>query len=127
MQDSQEQNQMSIKNAAKLVAFDSLLAWNVGKYDSIMNLNCTSLNNKLVSSKINTWQILPNPSSDRISLSNAVGDSTSYLQIYNVLGKVVKTIDKASFLNIDITDLTKGIYYLKINNNQSTVLKFIKS
>jgi hypothetical protein len=63
----------------------------------------------------------------RISVSNAVGDSTSYLQIYNVLGKVVKTIDKASFLNIDITDLTKGIYYLKINNNQSTVLKFIKS
>lgn len=116
-----------IKNAAKLVAFDSLLAWNVGKYDSIMNLNCTSLNNNQFSSKIKTWQIFPNPSSERISVSNAVIDSTSYLQIYNVLGKVVKTIDKASFLNIDITDLTQGIYYLKINNNQATVLKFIKS
>ena len=117
----------AIKNAAKHVAYDSLLAWNVGKYDSIMSLNCTMLNNNQVSNNRSNSDIWPNPSSDFITINIADSDKTSNLQIFNLLGNIVKTIDKAAFTNIDVTNLPQGIYYIKINNNQSTMLKFIKS
>jgi hypothetical protein len=67
--------------------------------------------------------IYPNPTNDKLFIQGL--SSSSRVSIYNVLGKLVlsQTISK----EIDVKQLSKGIYILKIIDGQKeTVRKFIK-
>jgi surface protein len=67
--------------------------------------------------------IYPNPTNDKLFIQGL--SSISKVSIYNVLGKLVltQTISK----EIDVKQLSKGVYILKIIDEQKeTVLKFIK-
>ena len=67
--------------------------------------------------------IYPNPTNDKLFIQGL--SSSSRVSIYNVLGKLVlsQTISK----EIDVKQLSKGIYILKIIDGQKeTTLKFIK-
>jgi surface protein len=67
--------------------------------------------------------IYPNPTNDKLFIQGLL--NTSKVSIYNVLGKLVlsQTIPK----EIDVKQLSKGIYILKIIDEQKeTVRKFIK-
>ncbi|MBL7910037.1 MAG: T9SS type A sorting domain-containing protein [Bacteroidia bacterium] len=72
-----------------------------------------------------TFQVFPNPAKDafNVSLSNSNNDNGSIL-IYNAVGQVVKTIElgNASLLekNINITDLSSGIYIVKTTLGNKT-------
>jgi len=68
--------------------------------------------------------LYPNPASSVINIQSENFTASEY-SIYNILGKLVadgKT-DTANDTQINIENLDKGIYFLKINNNY---LKFIK-
>ncbi|MDB2385371.1 S8 family serine peptidase [Polaribacter sp.] len=72
-----------------------------------------------------SFSISPNPVKNNITISNLNDTIVTSLQIVNTLGKVVKTQQAIS--NIDVSYLTNGIYFLKLENkSQTTIIKFIK-
>jgi hypothetical protein len=77
--------------------------------------------------------ITPNPAQNEIRVwlpSNAVG---GMLEIYNMLGKLVKTMPmpadakEGDFVTISTTDISNGIYFCRLSNRTKTVesVKFI--
>jgi len=72
--------------------------------------------------------LYPNPSPNSITIkSTTLPDS--YL-IYNTLGQVITQSKLSTFsdLEINISNLTKGMYFLKlVKNNSSQVLSFVKN
>jgi hypothetical protein len=81
----------------------------------------SSLSNNSV--ELSSFSIYPNPTNDKLFVQGL--SSSSRVSIYNVLGKLVlsQTISK----EIDVKQLSKGIYILKIIDGQKeTTRKFIK-
>jgi hypothetical protein len=101
-----------------------------GSYDGIIRLVKSKIisdvneNNNPIShnSEINKMIIYPNPGTDFINIK---GISIGIIEIFSVEGVKVKelTTESKSNLQIDISDLTSGFYYIKIDNKY---YKFIK-
>ncbi|MEQ3662169.1 MAG: LamG-like jellyroll fold domain-containing protein [Flavobacterium sp.] len=74
----------------------------------------------------NTFKVYPNPSK---GIFNITSDEALTIEIYDVVGKLVKTVNtEIGNQSLDITNLNSGIYILKtINtNNAKQVFKIIK-
>jgi hypothetical protein len=88
--------------------------------------NATGINS--VSSEAVATKISPNPASSELTLTlQSKENGNVNIEIYNVTGQNVKTIEKAvsagsNEIKMDVSDLSNGHYFLKANN--STV-KFI--
>ncbi|MFW5721635.1 MAG: T9SS type A sorting domain-containing protein, partial [Bacteroidota bacterium] len=85
----------------------------------------TSINNLILPNNAFDFVIYPNPASDNIIiwLANKLHDDLN-VYIYNTTGKLVHTgiINKESeFLEMNVNNLTSGIYYVKLTNNESIV------
>lgn len=65
--------------------------------------------------------VYPNPSSEFIKISNL--KSTKSYRIYNVLGNEIKNGIISNNEQIDIRDLTNGLYFLKFDNRTIKLLK----
>lgn len=72
------------------------------------------------------WEIFPNPTKDKILIEGFSDDKTQ-ISVLNNLGKrVIKTENiQAGFTskNIDLSKLSKGIYFVEISNNKTTTIK----
>ena len=92
--------------------------------------NCDVLSTNTFESLQNNVFIYPNPAKDlfRISWSDT---ALSKLEIYDVNGRFIKRETLAGTegnKQISIHDLSSGVYFLKISNNNKTIIKkFIKS
>jgi Pregnancy-associated plasma protein-A/Secretion system C-terminal sorting domain len=90
---------------------------------STLKINDYFINNKV--------SLYPNPTSDIINIKLAVGnDLPDSYKIYNILGQLVtvREISNQSQLKIDITALSKGVYFVKvIKESASTSIPFIKN
>lgn len=76
-------------------------------------------------SNINFVTLVPNPASDYFTLNTDV----SQVQIFSITGQLVKTFkDQLQDYQISISDLNKGIYLVKVfdNNNREKSMKLIK-
>lgn len=65
--------------------------------------------------------LYPNPTNGMVHIENAEG---FMVEVYDILGKVIFT--KANMANqetIDLTDLTSGVYYVKLQNEKTTEVK----
>ncbi|MCF6132532.1 T9SS type A sorting domain-containing protein [Flavobacterium wongokense] len=75
------------------------------------------------------FSIAPNPAADwiEITLENQT-EGTSRIEFYDSLGKICKAEQSNSFqFKMDTRDLSQGLYFVKINNGNSTVTKkFVK-
>lgn len=68
---------------------------------------------------IENIKIYPNPANDQITVSNLQNIDLKSIQLYNVLGRLVKNIptdQKLSEIDIPLTGLNKGMYLLKLNS-----------
>jgi hypothetical protein len=67
--------------------------------------------------------VYPNPASNQILVS-AIGESNMLIQIYSSLGQIVKsaTLDQNGTSTIDVSDLKKGIYLVKIGKFTQKIL-----
>ena len=77
--------------------------------------------------KIETLEVYPNPTSDKINIKNISLSTT--LIITNTLGAVLKKfeIQENSSLTLDISDLESGIYFIYGSDSSITFSKkFIK-
>ena len=108
---------------------------------SYLNLISTDLDNSLATSwesfdnitlstnQINfnsDFKIYPNPINSILNI-NAT-ENIKYIEIYDVTGKMVKTYDvNSNQIQLDLSALIKGFYFLKIANNSGSKLeKLIK-
>jgi hypothetical protein len=74
------------------------------------------------------FSIYPNPTSGIINISEF--SNINEISILDLNGKVLKTISdvRSTQGQINVEELTKGIYFLNIvSNNQNQVIKFIKN
>ena len=78
-----------------------------------------------LSTKINVFEsfkMFPNPTNGNYVYFSVTEDAT--INIYNVLGKLIKTSEVTkSKNNIDISELSRGIYLLKINSGKQFIIK----
>ena len=81
--------------------------------------------------KAKVSNIYPNPARNTISLNYDLnGTQYAQLEIHNILGSLVKTIEideTSGFLNIDVTDLNNGVYFYSfiVNNKVITSKKLV--
>jgi hypothetical protein len=73
-------------------------------------------------------QVVPNPNNGTfvVTLDNS-GDLTSHIKILNSLGQVVfeRTETVENLINVDISSLASGIYYLQVSTGEETIVKKI--
>lgn len=97
-------------NLAEVMLIDNVSL----KYDSPLSI---------ADSRINSIQVFPNPAGKFIML-NGINDQ-SKVDLFNISGKRVKSlIVNSSDSQIDVSDLTKGMYFARINKNKTTI--FVK-
>lgn len=74
--------------------------------------------------QLKTKPIYPNPGSDYINISACISEKECLIEVFSMNGRRVKTFNLNDIeTRIDIHDLDKGIYIIKINN---ITYKFIK-
>ena len=72
----------------------------------------------------NTLALYPNPAKDILYIESS--EPVQRISIYNITGKMVKQIEKTGS-SLDISDLTKGLYLIRIATPQGeTIRKIIK-
>ena len=73
------------------------------------------------------WEmkIYPNPATESIFIS-VQSNEEQKIQIFNAMGLLLKDISITHTMQIDITDLTSGIYFVRLKNRLQHTQKFIK-
>ena len=74
------------------------------------------------------FSLYPNPTASILNLDLEKEIEVSTIAIYNTLGQLVLVIPNAKQVNrIDVSSLTKGSYFIKLNTEKGSVTeKFIK-
>jgi thiol-disulfide isomerase/thioredoxin len=73
-------------------------------------------------------KVYPNPASDKIIIElTATAGSTNLIEMFNLAGEKIKTIDAGKEIRkeISISDLSAGVYFIRYNNGTSTYTKRI--
>lgn len=74
--------------------------------------------------------LYPNPTKETLTVSSSAEFNNPNAKIYSLSGRLIKSIDDTSIhgkIEIDVSNLSKGIYLLRLRDNERTVTKkFIK-
>lgn len=79
--------------------------------------------------KLQAAMLYPNPATTNITICNASSTPEGTISIYNACGQMHSQCKTtfSQYINIDISDLEKGIYFCRLSNNSETkTLTFIK-
>lgn len=87
---------------------------------SSLSVNGTTLNLSHIVE--NNFEIYPNPAVDKISVSQI--DNIRTIKVYNSLGSLVKEVRNTN--EVDVSELSKGVHFLQVDNGNLTTRKFIK-
>ena len=68
--------------------------------------------------------IYPNPTSESFQLKN--DDAVSTISIYNIVGRLVKTVNHSQGMVHDVTTLRTGMYLVRLENKNGDVLKSMR-
>ena len=73
------------------------------------------------------WQIYPNPVLDNLTLSRQYTESSNpEIHIYNGVGKSIESfVVNSECMNIDLSTLPSGIYYIEIYDTKGKILEKI--
>lgn len=108
--------------ALKLVCYyeNTILQWLNSDYNDCFFLFAEITEN----TKSNLLQIFPNPATYFIRIDN-IEENTSF-QIFNIFGKLVQSGQTSENGIIEICDLKSGVFFVKLDNNERAVGRFIK-
>ena len=71
------------------------------------------------------FMIFPNPANNKIKISNSVSLNNSSIEIYSITGTLISKPCLNNKNEIDISNLSKGIYIIKINSEKYNIVKKI--
>lgn len=76
----------------------------------------------------NNFLVYPNPTSESLTIAfSSQQVNTETVQIYNSIGILVKTVDlKQSLTVINVSELSSGLYFIRMTDNPKQTIKFIK-
>jgi hypothetical protein len=78
-------------------------------------------------SNANTISVYPNPANSEIVI-NAAGQKIDNATIYDINGQIVLNTKSPSQNQVDVSQLTDGIYFIEVKvNGNTTRLKFVKA
>ena len=114
----------TIYNANNVVLYDGQSAPGAGEFFTY-NLNCQDLEDDIDEMEIHkNVSIYPNPAT---TVLNVVAEGYNTVEIINLLGQTVYTNNVTSNMQINISNLNNGIYFVRLNGtNGTTTQKFIK-
>jgi len=99
-----------------------------GMVGTITVETATSINYDMIA---NSTKMYPNPASEKINIEpQGFAASTIHVEIYNIAGKVEFSnfFSSEKKLEIDVSKMVKGIYFVKLNDNSSVqILKLVKN
>ena len=73
------------------------------------------------------WTVFPNPALETITIQFAKTPKLETIQIYNIIGRLIRSLSTSSATTeLNIADLSKGLYYIRLKKNRQPALKFIK-
>ncbi|OEK08887.1 hypothetical protein A8C32_01030 [Flavivirga aquatica] len=91
-------------------------------------LNST-LSTDTIDNLLDNIKVYPSPAKDNITISNIKNIKLNTIEIYNVLGRLVKKVTvtvRTNKININLTNLNKGVYLLNLKAvNGSKTQKFV--
>ena len=70
----------------------------------------------------NNFEIYPNPAIDKISVRQI--DNIRTIKVYNSLGSLVKEVRNTN--EVDVSELSRGVHFLQVDNGNLMTRKFIK-
>ena len=83
---------------------------------------CTGIENPSLS---NSLRVYPNPASNFINIDNQSAARIQKIQIIAIDGQLINQFSDENTTRINITELTAGIYYLRIETNEGVTIKKI--
>jgi|GEM_PF-6997084 len=97
-----------------------------GEEDTYRDLDCDSLTPRAYTAPSTVQiQIIPNPSSDQIRMSDAAHGAA--IRMIDAVGHTVRTIQRYSGEPIPVAELPSGVYHLELRwQDRTAVSKFIK-
>jgi Secretion system C-terminal sorting domain/PKD domain len=72
------------------------------------------------------WSASPNPASETLTINFKHTPKQEQIQIFDANGRLIKTTKALLTTKINVTDLARGHYYIRIKNKNQPPLKFIK-
>jgi hypothetical protein len=72
------------------------------------------------------WSVFPNPATETIRLKFLRKVVFEELKIYSAMGRLVKVAEVSANTRLDISDLPRGLYFIRLTSDDRTVQKFIK-
>ncbi len=117
---------------------DQIWVWGLNVFGQLGNGNtntvsvplglgsCNTLSNTNQNYIMNSFSIYPNPTNSKLSIISSIDLKIESIQIIDSNGKGIK-IESENTQNISVEDLSIGIYFIKIQTNDSIhIQKFIK-
>lgn len=102
--------------------YNELRDWNRFNSDSVDDIGSFNGTLSLDTSFSNNFKMYPNPNNGNTLFFSTTKDV--YLEIINVLGKQVKSVQiTLQNKNIDISDLSEGVYLVKITDKKQFITK----
>ena len=75
----------------------------------------------------NKFSLYPNPAQNRITIQSGAFNKAVVIEVFNMVGSKVKTIrTSGSRFDVDLKGLAKGIYSVRVSDNQGKVLMLQK-
>jgi hypothetical protein len=93
---------------------------------NLANQITSNINTQIGTMNVDDVQIFPNPAADKLFIKFS-SENPGELQLTNLNGQTILTKKLHSQLeSLDVSNLTKGIYIIKIINNNHTIIKKIE-
>jgi hypothetical protein len=94
---------------------------------SCAQLSSVNIEENAILTGNNKVNVYPNPTSSSLTIEFEKAVVNEIIQIVDVCGKKIKDINLSGIQKeLDLSDLVKGIYYLKVGTSVSTSVKIIK-
>lgn len=103
------------------------IAWSNGIVDSFESVKLRTGTNEIIEN--NNFVMYPNPANENVIITlNATQKSEGNVNLFDMKGALVKSINTQlvagmNSVNLSLTDLPKGMYFVQINSNESTLTK----
>ena len=108
-------------------ALNFYIAWSNGIVDSFESVKFRTGTNEIIEN--NNFVMYPNPANENVIITlNANQKSEGNVNLFDIKGALVKSINTQlvagmNSVNLSLTDLPKGMYFVQINSNESTLTK----